>query len=268
MLGYENSEIADIFERWNEGDLRSYLIEITAQVLRKKDPEKEGYLVDSILDVAGQKGTGSWTVSSALELGVPLPSIAGAVFERSLSALKEERLAAARMYPVESLEFDEELDPQNDRVEYVDWLEMALYLAKISIYAQGMSLISQAAKRYNWQIDLAAVAKLWRAGCIIRADLLLPIVGAYHNNPQLKNLLVDPYLSTEIKASADMWRHIVSIAMLNGIPVPVFASTLSYFDSYRCGSLPTNLIQALRDFFGAHTYRRTDADGDFHTEWQ
>lgn len=268
MLKFNNEEMADIFEKWNKGKLSSYLIEIAADVLRKKDDRKDGHLIDAILDIAGSKGTGKWTSQNALELGVPLPTITAAVFERAVSTLKDERIEAAKLYPVEArdVEYSESLEA--GRAEYVEQLENSLYAAKISTYAQGMFLIKKAAEEYNWDIDLGNTAKLWRAGCIIRAKLLQNITEAYQNNPNLSNLLLDPFFIKEIREVEDDWHGFLGTVLEDGaMPIPAFASSLSYFNSFRNGRLPTNMIQGLRDYFGAHTYQRIDQEGTFHAGW-
>lgn len=262
VLGMNNEEIADVFERWNKGKLDSFLIEITYKVLRKKDDQSEGYVVDAIMDKAGNKGTGKWTAIDALKLGISLPTVTSAVYERFISTFKEERGRAAKVYP------QKECTDQHDKEAIINQLENALYAAKVAAYAQGMAMIKEAAKEYNWNIHLGNTAKLWRAGCIIRAKLLKHISDAYADNNDLENLLLDPNFEKEMKASENDWREAIVLAIKHGVPVPALSSSLAYFDSYRSETLPMNLLQGLRDFFGAHTYERIDIDGVFHTEWE
>jgi 6-phosphogluconate dehydrogenase len=261
-LGMSAGEMAGVFAEWNQGKLDSYLIEITAEILAFKDQDGAP-LVDKILDTAGQKGTGRWTAVTALELGVPLTGITEAVLARSLSALKAERLAAARVLsgPDPRLE--------TERAGYVLDLEKAVYAAKILSYTQGYMLMRAAAQEYRWDLNYGGVALLWRGGCIIRSAFLGRIKEAYDRNPALANLLLDPYFEEEVESGASAWRRVAASAVLCGIPIPAISSTLSFYDGYRSAWLPANLVQAQRDYFGAHTYERVDAPAGqfFHTNW-
>ncbi len=262
VLGMSNDEMHKTFKEWNEGELNSYLIEITADILKFK--EKDGsYLVDNILDTAGQKGTGKWTASVALDLGSPLTLIGEAVFSRYLSSIKDERMEASKQLSGPSINFT------GDKAKALDDIHDALYASKIVSYAQGYTLLADAAKEFNWNLNYGAIALMWRGGCIIRSAFLTKIKDAYDNNSSLKNLLLDPFFKDKINQSQDGWRRIVSIAIANGVPVPAMTSSLSYFDGYRNDRLPANLLQAQRDYFGAHTYERVDGNkGEFfHTEW-
>jgi 6-phosphogluconate dehydrogenase len=263
MLKLEAGEIGDIFSRWNEGDLDSYLIQITSEVLRKVDETTGRPLVDLILDEAEQKGTGRWTSQSALELGVPLTAITEAVFARALSARKADREDASRILrgPSGSLAGDD----ANRRL--IDDIRDALYASKIVAYAQGFEQMSAAAAEFKWELHLGTIATIWRGGCIIRARFLDRIKDAYDADPRLKNLLLAPYFSNAVIEAQGAWRRVVTQAIDAGIPVPAFSSALAYYDGYRRERGPANLIQGLRDYFGAHTYRRTDAFGSFHTRW-
>ncbi|MDD5033681.1 MAG: NADP-dependent phosphogluconate dehydrogenase [Methylococcaceae bacterium] len=263
LLGMEADAMARIFQEWNRGPLSSYLIEITGDILQQPDPEGEGYLVDRVLDAAGQKGTGIWTAASALELGSPANAIAEAVFARSLSALKEERLVASGLLqgPI--------LQRETDREEWISAIHEALYCSKICAYAQGFQLMAQAQKSYGWKLDFGAIAQIWRGGCIIRAHFLQKITDAYELDPDLKNLMLDPYFRDALHQGQIRWREVVALAVRNGIPTPAFSSALAYFDGYRSAVLPANLIQAQRDYFGAHSYERTDQPRGkfFHLDW-
>ena len=262
VLGMSNDEMHKTFKEWNEGELNSYLIEITADILKFK--EKDGsYLVDNILDTAGQKGTGKWTASVALDLGSPLTLIGEAVFSRYLSSIKDERVEASKQLSGPSINFT------GDKAKALDDIHDALYASKMVSYAQGYTLLADAAKEFNWNLNYGAIALMWRGGCIIRSAFLSKIKDAYDNNSSLKNLLLDPFFKDKINQSQDGWRRIVSIAIANGVPVPAMTSSLSYFDGYRNDRLPANLLQAQRDYFGAHTYERIDGNkGEFfHTEW-
>ncbi|RIH84592.1 6-phosphogluconate dehydrogenase, decarboxylating [Calidithermus terrae] len=263
VLGLSNAEIAGIFARWNEGELDSYLIEITADILTKKDEETGKDLVDVILDAAGQKGTGKWTSVTALDIGSPSSTIAEAVFARLLSALKDERVAASRIFEGPEAEF------QGDRQAFVEQVRQALYASKICSYAQGYQLMRMAAEEFGWGLDYGSIALMWREGCIIRARFLENIKSAYDKNPHLQNLLLDDYFAGIIKGSQAAWRQVVATAALHGVWTPAFSSALAYFDGYRSATLSTNLVQAQRDYFGAHTYERTDKPrGEFfHTNW-
>jgi 6-phosphogluconate dehydrogenase len=264
-LGISPAEIAGVFREWNAGDLNSYLIEISAEVLEQQDAETDKPLVDVILDRAGQKGTGLWTAVSALEVGAPAQTIAQAVFARSLSSLKQERVAASECLA------GPELPTYSDeqKAQIVNALKHALYCSKICAYAQGFQLMDLAAKEHRWKLDFAEIAKIWRAGCIIRAVFLQSITHAYEQNEHLANLLVDPFFTQQIVTYQQDWRSAISHAVLSGVPCPAMTSALSYYDSYRMSVLPANLLQGQRDFFGAHTFQRVDkADGKrYHVEW-
>ena len=240
----------------------SYLIEITADVLQHMDPKTDTPFVDIVADQAAQKGTGAWTVQTAAEFGVPVTGIAEATFARSLSGGVAERTAgqAALAPHTAGVQID-------DAEAFIESIRQALYASKMVAYSQGFELIRAASKEYGWDIDLGAMARIWRGGCIIRAAFLNPITQAYERNPDLPLLLADDYFSVEISKAVNDWRLIVSYAALNGIPIPAFASSLSYYDGVRAEQLPANLIQGQRDFFGAHTYHRTDREGTFHTLW-
>jgi 6-phosphogluconate dehydrogenase len=258
--GHSPAEIADIFTQWNEGRLGSYLIEITAEVLRQKDPESGAAFVDIVLDQAEQKGTGRWTVQAALDLGVPVSGIAESVFARALSGGANVREAAAGL-PGPSPETSAAgTDLQAD-------VEQALFASKIVAYAQGFQQIQAASAEYDWDIDAGAMAKIWRAGCIIRAKFLEYIRTAYDKSPQLATLLVDDYFLDAVGGAQDAWRRVVALTATQGIPSPGFASSLAYYDGIRAKRLPAALIQGQRDFFGAHTYHRVDKDGTFHILW-
>src|SRR5271165_2856939 len=255
-------EIAEIFRTWNEGDLESFLIEITADVLAHVDAETGKPFVDVVLDEAEQKGTGRWTVQSALDLGIPITGIAEATFARALSGHADQR-AAAR------IEFSGGTSDWRviDRDAFIDDVRMALYSSKIVAYAQGFDHIQAGSDEYGWNIDRAAVAMIWRGGCIIRARILNRMREAYDDNPQLPSLLVAPYFARAVLDGVDSWRRVVAAAVKAGVPTPAFSSSLAYYDGLRRDRLPAALIQGLRDNFGAHTYRRTDRDGTFHTLW-
>jgi 6-phosphogluconate dehydrogenase len=252
--------IADVFAEWNGGDLESYLIEITAEVLRQQDARTGQPLVDVIVDQAGSKGTGVWTVQNAVGLGVPVSGIGEAVFARAVSSKPAQREAVRGVVGPRP-----EVQDAYDGFE--DDVRAALYASKVVAYAQGFDAIIAGAEEYGWEIDKGAIAKIWRGGCIIRARFLNRIVEAYEKNPDLETLLQDEYFADAIARGEDAWRRVVSVAALSGVPVPGFASALSYYDALASERLPAALIQGQRDFFGAHTYRRTDADGVFHTLW-
>jgi 6-phosphogluconate dehydrogenase len=264
VLGMSAPEIGKVFEEWNKGDLQSYLIEITAAICGTKDEITGNPLVDMILDVAGQKGTGRWTVIDALEVGEPVTLIAEAVFSRNISAFKEQRVAASAV-----LKGPQTVPNIADKEAFLAALHDAVLASKIVSYAQGFGMIEAAAKAQNWRINKGAVALMWRAGCIIRSGFLGRIRDAFEGNASLQNLLLDPWFTRRIMACQAGWRRAVSTAVLSGIPVPAFASALSYFDGYRQANLPANLLQAQRDYFGAHTYERVDRPrGEFHhTNW-
>src|SRR6266702_308992 len=262
VLGIEAPELAEIFTEWNKGELDSYLIAITSQIFRKIDPETGEPLVDVILDKAGQKGTGMWTLQSAIAQSVVISTINAAVEARVISSRKDERVAASKILP--------QPKPKQftgDRKKLVDAVRNALYASKIVSYAQGMELLGAASKQYNWNLNFGDIATIWRGGCIIRAKFLNRIVDAYKRDPALPNLLLDRYFTRAIKRAQRNWRVAVSTAIKYGVPVPAFSASLAYFDSYRSARLPANLLQAQRDFFGAHTYERIDKPGVFHTEW-
>ncbi len=259
--GFSPEEIAEIFTEWNKGELESYLIEITAEVLKQKDAKTGKPLVDVILDAAGSKGTGVWTVQTALDLGTPVSGIAEAVFARSLSAQsaqregKPELPAANQVWAVE------------DKPAFVEAVRRALYASKIIAYAQGFDAIRAGAKEFDWEINLGEVARIWRGGCIIRAQFLNRITDAYRKDENLLSLLFDDYFIAAIAGTVASWREIVAMAALTGVPSPAFASSLSYYDGLRAERLPAALVQGQRDFFGAHTYKRVDAEGSYHTLW-
>ncbi len=261
VLGLSPEQLHDIFDQWNQGELNSYLIAITAKIFQKKDEQGEGYLVDKILDVAGQKGTGKWTGQISLELGAPTPTITTAVYERYLSAMKEERVTANRL-----LRGGDTLKQKPE--ELIESIRKALYASKICAYAQGFGLLKNASRLYHWDLSYSEIAKIFRGGCIIRAQFLNQITLAYEKNPELKNLLFEDYFSGILNNYQKEWRETITTAIIYGIPVPGFSSSLAYYDSYRSAELPINLLQAQRDFFGAHTYERNDKEGIFHTQWE
>ncbi|MFC9765862.1 NADP-dependent phosphogluconate dehydrogenase [Rhodococcus jostii] len=260
-LGYDAGKIADVFTDWNGGDLESYLVEITAEVLRQKDAKTGKPLVDVIVDAAEQKGTGRWTVKSALDLGVPVTGIAEAVFARALSGSREQRKAAV------GLASGVLADKPTDAAQFTEDIRQALYASKVVAYAQGFDQIAAGSAEYDWDLHPADLATIWRGGCIIRARFLNRIKDAYDENPKLPSLILAPYFRDAIETAIDSWRRVVSTATLLGIPVPAFASSLSYYDALRAERLPAALTQGQRDFFGAHTYERVDAEGKFHTLW-
>jgi 6-phosphogluconate dehydrogenase len=267
--GMSAREIADTFSQWNEGELRSYLVEITARVLERIDSETGRPLVDLILDEAQQKGTGKWMSQNAFDVGAPIPTVNAAVEARLLSALKSERVAASEILPgpTASAHAAASVVSGFNRTDLVDATRRALYAAKIISYAQGMALLRQASQEYKYDIDLAEVAKIWRAGCIIRAALLSDVRAAFTRNPSLVNLMLDDHFSEAMASGQQALRDVVRTAVAAGIPVPALSSSLAYYDSYRSARLPANLTQGQRDFFGAHTYRRIDRGGVFHTDW-
>src|SRR5918997_1127143 len=265
LLGMSADEMADVFDEWNRGDLESFLIEITAQILRVKDPETGRPLVDLVLDKAGQKGTGKWTSAVALDLGVTIPTINAAVDGRNLSSRKDERVEASKQIGgPPGFKFE------GDRREMIQAVRDALYASKICSYAQGMNLIRAGSDNWKWGIDLGETARIWKGGCIIRARFLGKIKDAYQRRPDLPNLLLDPDFNAYIQRAQANWRRVVATAAQAGIPVPAFSASLGYFDAYRTANLPLNLTQAHRDFFGSHTYQRTDRPdaGFVHTEWE
>jgi len=262
LLGMSAREMHEVFKEWNEGELDSYLIEITRDILAYKNEEDE-VVVDKILDTAGQKGTGKWTGVAALDLGVPLTLIGESVFARCLSAQKEERVAASKELTGPKPKF------AGDKSVFIDDLKNALYASKIVSYAQGYLLMREAAKEYKWKLNNGGIALMWRGGCIIRSVFLGKIKEAFDRNPDLTNLLLDPFFKEKVLSSQESWRKVITAAMMNGIPVPALCSALNYFDGYRTERLPANLLQAQRDYFGAHTYERIDRPrGEFfHTNW-
>jgi 6-phosphogluconate dehydrogenase len=264
LLGLEAPQLADIFAEWNKGLLDSFLIEITSKVLRKKDPETGKWLVDLILDKAGQKGTGKWMSQIALDLGVPIPTINAAVEGRILSAFKDDRVRASKVLPGPKRE-----PYTGDPKALIEAVRDALYASKICSYAQGMVMMKVAGDEYKWNLDLGEIARIWKGGCIIRAQFLDLIKNAFRKNPQLPNLLLDDHFKAWVTEAQPRWRHVVQTAQAQGIPVLAMSSSLAYYDSVRAERLPLNLTQAQRDFFGAHTYERVDkpGQGPFHTEW-
>lgn len=262
LVGLNNDEMADTFATWNKSELDSYLIEITADILKFRD-EDGSHLIDKILDTAGQKGTGKWTVNASLDAGVPLTLIGESVFSRFLSSMKAERVVASKLYNIERKPFE------GNKVEMVESLKKALYAAKIMSYTQGYALMRASATDFGWDLNYGGIALMWRGGCIIRSVFLDKIKKAFEKNPNLQNLLLDSYFEETIQLVIPSLRKIVATAVLHGIPVPALSSALSYFDGYTTESLPANLLQAQRDYFGAHTYERTDRPrGEFfHTNW-
>jgi 6-phosphogluconate dehydrogenase len=261
LLGMRADEMGKVFADWNRGELASYLVGITSEILAKNDPDTGKPMVEVILDTAEQKGTGKWTSQIALDLGVPAPTIADAVFARTLSAIKQERVAASSVLAGPAPKFT------GDRAEFLEMIRKALFSAKICSYAQGFALLRAADDEHHWGLAYGTIASLWRAGCIIRAQFLGKIKEAYARNPGLANLLLDPYFSGTLNDYHGAWRKVVSVAAENGIAVPAFMSALAYYDGYRSAVLPANLLQAQRDYFGAHTYQRVDRPGKFHTQW-
>jgi len=261
-LGMTADEMHEVFKQWNEGELQSYLIEITRDILAKKD-EDGTPLVDKILDAAGQKGTGKWTVISSQELGIPITLIAEAVYARCVSALKEQRVVAAQMFAATSPRFF------GPRPQWINDIRKALYASKIISYAQGYMLMRAAAQHYGWNLNYGGIALMWRGGCIIRSVFLGEIKKAFDKTPNLANLLFDPFFRKAVKGCVRSWRKVVSTAVRKGIPVPALSTALAFYDSFRCARLPANLLQAQRDYFGAHTYERVDKPrGEFfHTNW-
>lgn len=257
-------EFHELFKEWNKGELNSYLIEITADIFTKKDPDTGEYLVDMILDVAGHKGTGKWTGQISLDLGVPTPTITTAVYERYISSMKEERVIASKVLkgPEKKAVFS-----KDEAEDFKESVRKALYASKICAYAQGFGLMRGASMEYDWNLNLGDIAKIFRGGCIIRAQFLNHIMEAYDRKKDLVNLLLADYFGEIVCEYQEDWRKVLNTAILNGIPIPAFSSAMAYYDSYRSAELPMNLLQAQRDYFGAHTYMRTDKDGVFHTRW-
>jgi 6-phosphogluconate dehydrogenase len=259
--GIPNQELAGIFAEWNRGELQSYLIEITARILARTDDDTGQPLVDVILDEAAQKGTGKWTSQNALDVGAPIPTINAAVESRILSSLKHERVQAARALGGGAAVY------AGDRRRLVALVEHALHASKITSYAQGFGLLKLASAEYGWGLDYAAIARIWRAGCIIRARLLGDIMAAFERRPDLPNLMLDDSFRSVLASHQPAWREVVQLAVGLGIPLLATSASIAYFDAYRSERLPANLTQAQRDYFGAHTYRRLDREGVFHTEW-
>ena len=262
-LGMSNEEMSEVFKEWNKGELNSYLIEITGDILGYKDENGE-HLIDKILDTAGQKGTGKWTAIESMNQGIPLTLIGEAVYARFLSALKESRIEASKILKGPKPEF------KGDKKTFIEDLRKALYAAKLTSYAQGFTLLRSAASEYGWNLNYGEIALMWRGGCIIRSIFLGKIKEAFDNTPELNNLLLDDFFKGKIEAAQEGWRRVTAEAVQNGIPVPAMTSALAYYDGYRSERLPANLLQAQRDYFGAHTYERVDKPrGElFHTDWQ
>ncbi|MFM8734129.1 MAG: decarboxylating NADP(+)-dependent phosphogluconate dehydrogenase [Pirellulales bacterium] len=262
--GLTNPELAKVFDDWNRGELDSYLIEITRDIFTVKDPDSGQFMVDLILDKAGAKGTGKWMSQLALDLGVPSTLVTEAVYARCLSALKDARVRANAVLqgPAAGATI-----PAAERATFIEQVRQALYASKIASYAQGYVQLAAAAKEHDWPLDYGAIAMMWRGGCIIRAQFLERIYDAYKAKPDLENLMLAPYFTAALAKAQDSWRHVVATAARIGVPVPAFMTALAYYDGYRHATLPANLLQAQRDYFGAHTYERTDKPGTFHTEW-
>ena len=260
-LGLSNAEMYQVFKGWNEGELESYLIEITRDILTVPDPEGTGELVDKILDTAAQKGTGKWMSQHALDLGVPTTLITESVFARCLSAQQPARVRASKVVPTTQKRYT------GDKVQFIEAIRQALYASKICSYAQGFVQLESAAREFGWDLNYGNISLLWRGGCIIRARFLEDIKRAFEKNAQLENLLLDDFFAAAIRKAEPGWRHVVATAVELGLPVPGFTAALSYFDGYRSPRLPANLLQAQRDYFGAHTYQRIDREGAFHTDW-
>lgn len=262
LLGMDAFEQHEVFKKWNQGVLDSYLIEITTDILAYKD-EDGSPLVEKILDTAGQKGTGKWTAVTALELGIPLTLIGESVFSRCLSAQKDLRVKASKLLTGKSPDF------KGDKKQFINDLEQAIYASKIISYAQGYDLMMEAAKEYKWNLNYGGIALMWRGGCIIRSRFLGDIKNAFDNNPKLENLLLDPFFKDAVQVAEESWRRVCATALLNGIPVPALSSALGYYDGFRSERLPANLLQAQRDYFGAHQYERLDSPRGkfFHTDW-
>jgi len=260
-LGLDAGRLHEVFSQWNQGDLNSYLIQITADIFKRIDEETGKPLVEMVLDKAGQKGTGKWTSVSALDLGVPASTIAEAVFARCISAIKDERVAASKQLSGPPEKY------RGNKDKFIQAIHDALYASKICSYAQGFQLMRAASEEYRWNLRYGEIAMIWRGGCIIRAHFLNRIKEAYDRNTDLQNLLLDPYFRDIIDRAQANWRRVVATAADRGVPIPAFASALAYYDSYRRARLPANLIQAQRDYFGAHTYERVDKPGIFHSSW-
>jgi 6-phosphogluconate dehydrogenase len=263
ILGMSAAEIGRVFAKWNKGALDSFLMEISADILQQADPVTGKAFVDIVLDTVGQKGTGKWTSVNALDMGVPAPTVAEAVFSRCLSAVKEERVKASKILKGPRVKFT------GNRTAFLNAIRDALYCSKICSYAQGFQLMREAQKEYNWTLDFGKIAQIWRGGCIIRAAFLQKITEAFRRNKKLANLLLDPYFNSTVRKAQANWRKVIATAAVHGVPAPTFSSALSYYDGYRTANLPANLLQAQRDFFGAHTYERVDQPRGkfFHIDW-
>ncbi|MCX7432795.1 MAG: decarboxylating NADP(+)-dependent phosphogluconate dehydrogenase [Planctomycetia bacterium] len=259
--GLSNDQLAKVFDTWNRGELDSYLIEITRDIFTARDPGTNDYVVDKILDKAGAKGTGKWMSQLALDMGVPSTLVTEAVYARCLSAMKDQRTRASRVL------VGPDMHNRGDTHLFIEQVRQALYASKIASYAQGFVQLAAAAKENEWQLDYRSIAMLWRGGCIIRAQFLERIAEAYDAEPNLENLMLAPYFQKALADSQSAWRHVIASAATIGVPVPGFMAALAYYDGYRHERLPANLLQAQRDYFGAHTYERTDKPGTFHTEW-
>jgi 6-phosphogluconate dehydrogenase len=262
LLGLNSDELHEVFSEWNKGELDSYLIEITADIFTKKDDVTGKPLVDVILDTAGQKGTGKWTSQNALDVGVPLPIITESVFARFISAMKDERVKASKILSGPRVKPFE-----GNKEELIEAVRKALYMSKICSYAQGFAQMRAASEEYGWDLRYGDIAMIFRGGCIIRAQFLQKIKDAYDREPELANLLLDPYFKEIVEGYQAALRQVIAVAIEQGIPVPAFASAITYYDSYRTETLPANLLQAQRDYFGAHTYQRVDKEGTFHSNW-
>ena len=260
-LGLTAGELHQVFDEWNRGPLDSYLIEITRDIFARKDEETGEPLVEMILDRAGQKGTGKWASQNALDLGISVPTITEAVFARCISAIKEERVAASKSLSGPDPTY------KGGKKQFIESIRQALYASKICSYAQGFALMKEAGREHKWDLNFGEIARIWRGGCIIRAQFLHRITEAYQRNPSLANLMLDPFFKDILESGQQQWRHVIATASQLGLPIPALSSALAYFDSYRHERLPANLIQAQRDYFGAHTYERVDKPGTFHTEW-
>jgi 6-phosphogluconate dehydrogenase len=260
-LGLTNEELYKVFDEWNRGELESYLIEITRDIFTVLDGETGDYLVDKILDTAKQKGTGKWMSQHALDLGVPTTLITEAVYARCLSAQKEARVRASKILSGPDKKFE------GDRDQFIEDVRQALYASKLCSYAQGYVQLNSAAEHFGWKLNNGDIALLWRGGCIIRSTFLQDIKAAFDKNPELENLLLDDFFRNAVEKAQPSWRRVVATAVELGLPVPSFTAALSYYDGYRQARLPANLLQAQRDYFGAHTYQRIDKEGTFHTDW-
>ena len=259
--GLSNEELADVFGEWNQGELESFLIEITARIFQQKD-EDGGFVVDKIMDTAAMKGTGTWTVQDAYGMGVPIPTIAAAVDARVISAMRGQRLAAAKSIPA-----DVQPKPAADKKAWIDAVRAALYCAKTCSYAQGFAMLRIASDQHDWNLPFGEIARIWKGGCIIRARFLGSIQEAYRRDADLPNLLLDPFFKDELAGRMSAWRQVVVEGIKSGVPLPAMGGSLAYYDAYRTERLPANLVQAQRDLFGAHTYERIDREGSFHTHW-